>query len=198
MRPAFLWFIGLSMGRQRGCRRYSARTETGGGDSVPGADFLGQPCGNETHESKTASELSFMGHMLMENRNGLMVNSTITPADGRAERYAAKSMIRTPGRPTRARRARHALNPKRRWHRVRTRVMTRRSSSPSCRDSWSNRTWRRTSPDATRRCPNRSPRATVEARRCNAESASSKASAGQDDRPDSASDGARALPPDEQ
>lgn len=34
-----------------------------------------------------------MGHMLMENGNGLVVNAMVTQADGRAERKAAKAMI---------------------------------------------------------------------------------------------------------
>lgn len=70
-----------------------------------GSDFRGQARSNDTHESKsdpdsrlyrkgkTASELRFMGHTLMENRNGLIVNARVTPADGYAEREAAKAMI---------------------------------------------------------------------------------------------------------
>jgi transposase len=69
------------------------------------ADFRGQPRSNATHASKTdpdsrlyrkgktASELRFMGHTLMENRNGLIVNAVVTQADGHAEREAAKAMI---------------------------------------------------------------------------------------------------------
>jgi transposase len=76
-----------------------------GGDDTDGADFRGKSRSNETHESstdpdsrlyrkgKTASELRFMGHTLMENRNGLVVNATVTQADGHAERQAAKQMI---------------------------------------------------------------------------------------------------------
>ena len=68
-------------------------------------DFRGQSRSNDTHASKTdpdsrlyrkgktASELRFMGHTLMENRNGLIVNATVTQADGHAERVAAKAMI---------------------------------------------------------------------------------------------------------
>jgi transposase len=53
-------------------------------DDADGGDFRGKPRSNETHESstdpdsrlyrkgKTASELRFMGHTLMENRNGLV------------------------------------------------------------------------------------------------------------------------------
>lgn len=70
-----------------------------------GKDFRGQSRSNDTHASKTdpdsrlfrkgktASELRFMGHTLMENRNGLIVNATVTQADGYAERVAAKAMI---------------------------------------------------------------------------------------------------------
>jgi transposase len=75
------------------------------GDGGDGGDFRGRPRSNETHESKTdpdsrlyrkgktASELRFMGHTLMENRNGLIVQATVSQADGYAERVAAKAMI---------------------------------------------------------------------------------------------------------
>jgi transposase len=74
-------------------------------DDADGGDFRGKPRSNETHESstdpesrlyrkgKTASELRFMGHTLMENRNGLVVNAMVTQADGYAEREAAKAMM---------------------------------------------------------------------------------------------------------
>jgi transposase len=76
-----------------------------GKDDDDGSDFRGKSRSNETHESstdpdsrlfrkgKTASELRFMGHTLMENRNGLIVNAMVTQADGHAEREAAKAMI---------------------------------------------------------------------------------------------------------
>ena len=75
------------------------------GSGGSGSDFRGKPRSNETHESstdpdsrlyrkgKTASELRFMGHTLMENRNGLVVGAMVTQADGYAEREAAKLMI---------------------------------------------------------------------------------------------------------
>lgn len=75
------------------------------GKDDDGGDFRGQSRSNETHESssdpdsrlfrkgKTASELRFMGHTLMENRNGLIVNAMVTQADGHAEREAAKAMV---------------------------------------------------------------------------------------------------------
>jgi transposase len=76
-----------------------------GQDDDEGGDFRGKPRSNETHGSssdpdsrlfrkgKTASELRFMGHTLMENRNGLVVNAMVTKADGHAEREAAKTMV---------------------------------------------------------------------------------------------------------
>jgi transposase len=75
------------------------------GDDADGGDFRGKPRSNETHESstdpdsrlyrkgKTASELRFMGHTLMENRNGLVISAMVTQANGYAEREAAKLMI---------------------------------------------------------------------------------------------------------
>ena len=75
------------------------------GDDDDGGDFRGTSRSNETHASttdpdarlyrkgKTASELRYMGHILIENRNGLVVSGMVTRADGHAEREAAKAMI---------------------------------------------------------------------------------------------------------
>ncbi|HEX3423714.1 MAG TPA: IS5 family transposase, partial [Sphingomicrobium sp.] len=70
------------------------------------ADFRGQKRSNETHTSTTDPEarlyrkgpgkeakLCFMGHALMENRNGLVVDACLTEANGHAERIAALHMI---------------------------------------------------------------------------------------------------------
>ncbi|WKB54720.1 IS5 family transposase [Eleftheria terrae] len=79
--------------------------DAGGGSSNDGSDFRGQPRSNDTHESKTdpdsrlyrkgktASEMRFMGHTLMDNRHGLIVNAVVTQANGYAERAAARAMI---------------------------------------------------------------------------------------------------------
>lgn len=69
-------------------------------------DFKGQKRKNETHQSTTdpdarllkkgkgkESKLCFMGHALMENRNGLVVDSRLTQASGTAERDAALEMV---------------------------------------------------------------------------------------------------------
>lgn len=69
-------------------------------------DFHGEKRSNATHVSTTDPEtrlykkgkgkeakLCFMGHALMENRNGLIVDAETTCADGHAERDAALTMI---------------------------------------------------------------------------------------------------------
>jgi len=69
-------------------------------------DFHGEKRSNETHASTTdpdarllrkaagqASKLCHMGHVLMENRNGLVVDATTTTATGTAEREAAIAMV---------------------------------------------------------------------------------------------------------
>ncbi|MEO1750580.1 IS5 family transposase [Thiofaba sp. EF100] len=72
----------------------------------PEVDFKGQERSNDTHESTTdadarlfkkapgdKSRLCHMGHILMENRNGLIVDVEITHASGTAEREAALAML---------------------------------------------------------------------------------------------------------
>lgn len=70
-------------------------------------DFHGEKRKNETHESTTdpdsrlfkkgkgkEAKLSYMGHVLMENRNGLIIDTELTTATGTAERDAATDMVR--------------------------------------------------------------------------------------------------------
>ena len=81
-----------------------------GPDAPPGrnaeTDFRGQRRSNETHQSttdpealmarrsnSTAARLCFAGHVLMENRNALIVDLDLTRADGYAERQAALAML---------------------------------------------------------------------------------------------------------
>ena len=49
---------------------------------IPTRGCIRRPAGAE-------AKLSYLGHVLMENRNGLLVRTTVTPADGTAERDAA-------------------------------------------------------------------------------------------------------------
>jgi hypothetical protein len=77
-----------------------------GGGRNGEVDFHGQKRTNDTHASSTDPEarlykkgkgkeakLCFMGHGLMENRHGLLVDACLTLADGHAERVAALHMI---------------------------------------------------------------------------------------------------------
>ena len=82
----------------------------------PTVDFHGEKRSNQTHQSTTDPEarlykkskgseakLAYLGHVLMENRNGLVVEPRLTLASGRAEREAAAEMIQArsaPGRIT--------------------------------------------------------------------------------------------------
>src|SRR3954469_19152744 len=72
----------------------------------PTVNFHGQKRSNKTHESSTDTDLrlfkktkgseaklAYQGHVLMENRNGLVVNATLTCASGTAEREAALLML---------------------------------------------------------------------------------------------------------
>jgi len=74
----------------------------------PTVDFHGEQRSNETHQSTTDPEarlfrkgpgkeakLNYMGHVLMENGNGLAVQTELTQATGTAEREAAVAMIAT-------------------------------------------------------------------------------------------------------
>jgi len=69
-------------------------------------DFRGETRVNETHASTTdpdarsykksrgaASRLAYLGHTLMENRHGLVVDAQVSLATGRAEREVAEAML---------------------------------------------------------------------------------------------------------
>jgi transposase len=95
----------------------SFRPKDGSGEPAdPGRngerDFHGEQRTNETHASATDPEaklfrkgrgkeakLSFIGHALMENRHGLLVDSRVSEANGTAERDVAETMLAAvPGR----------------------------------------------------------------------------------------------------
>jgi len=76
------------------------------GGRNPTVDFQGEKRSNDTHASTTdpdarlykkaegeKSRLGYLGHALMENRNGLVVDADTTHATGMAEREAAKAMV---------------------------------------------------------------------------------------------------------
>ena len=72
----------------------------------PTVDFRGEKRSNQTHESKTdpdallarkgpgkEAKLSYSGNLLVENRNGLIVSSTVWEATGTAERDGAMALL---------------------------------------------------------------------------------------------------------
>ncbi len=82
----------------------------------PSVDFRGQKRTNDTHASSTdpdarlykkskgqEAKLGFLGHVLMENRHGLVVETRLTPATGTAEREAAEEMVQAKRRQKRGR-----------------------------------------------------------------------------------------------
>ena len=78
----------------------------GGGGRNAQANWKGKPRSNDTHASttdpdarlfrkshNTAAIMAFQGHVLMENRSGLVVGAVVTHADGMGERAAALAML---------------------------------------------------------------------------------------------------------
>ena len=78
----------------------------GGGGRNSQADWKGRPRSNATHASTTdpdarnyrksqhtAAILCYPGHVLMENRNGLVVSAVVSHADGFGKRHAALAML---------------------------------------------------------------------------------------------------------
>jgi len=79
---------------------------TSGGGRNRERDFHGEKRRNDTHSSTTdpdarlfrkgkgkEAKLCHMGHILIENRNGLIVDACLTEANGTAERSAALDMV---------------------------------------------------------------------------------------------------------
>jgi len=78
------------------------RKDGGDDDAGSGANFHGEKRANETHASKTdpdarlykksrgsEAKLSYLGHVMVENRHGFIVDAMLTQADGTAEADAA-------------------------------------------------------------------------------------------------------------
>lgn len=86
-----------------GQKSFRRKDDSGSGS---GGNFHGESRRNQTHASRTdpearlykksagqESKLSYLGHTLVENRNGLIAAAMTTQADGRAERDAALLML---------------------------------------------------------------------------------------------------------
>jgi len=87
-------------------RKDDAPPPPASGGSNPEVSFHGEKRSNDTHQSTTdpecrlykkaegqESKLCYLGHALMENRNGLAVDGCATQANGFAERDAAMDMV---------------------------------------------------------------------------------------------------------
>jgi IS5 family transposase len=85
----------------------SFKSKDGSGDDDGGANFHGQKRTNETHASTTdpdsrlyrkslgrEAKLCYMGHALMENRNGLAVGGRVTHATGKSERQTSERLLK--------------------------------------------------------------------------------------------------------
>jgi transposase len=83
-----------------------------GGSRNAERNFLGEKRKNDTHSSTTdpdarlfskgagkEAKLCHMGHLMMENRNGLIVDARLAEANGTAERATALDMIEDNARP---------------------------------------------------------------------------------------------------
>ena len=88
---------------QKSFRQKGSQRDQPGADGE--VDFHGEKRSNQTHESTTdpdarlykkskgsEAKLSYLGHVLMENRHGLLVQTMLTQANGRAERDAGLLM----------------------------------------------------------------------------------------------------------
>jgi len=84
----------------------SFQRKDGGDGEGDGRDFRGQLRKNDTHASTTDPEarlyrksntaearLAYLGHLLIENRHGLIADAMATHADGYAERAAALALL---------------------------------------------------------------------------------------------------------
>ncbi|WP_088279124.1 IS5 family transposase [Ideonella sp. A 288] len=90
----------------------SLRRKDGSDDGKPPEDWRGEPRSNDTHESTTDPESrlyrksnvapalpSFQGHVLTDNRHGLVVNVKASTADGTSEREVAAQMLADVAKP---------------------------------------------------------------------------------------------------
>jgi transposase len=91
---------------QKSFRRRNAPVDPPDDPGNPTVNFRGEARRNDTHQSTTDPEarlfkkttgseakLAYLGHLLMENRHGLVVDAMVTAATGTAEREAALAML---------------------------------------------------------------------------------------------------------
>jgi transposase len=91
---------------QKSFRRRNAPPDTPDDRGNPTVNFRGDERKNDTHQSTTdpdarlfkkttgsEAKLAYLGHLLMDNRHGLIVDAIVTVATGTAERDAALTML---------------------------------------------------------------------------------------------------------
>jgi transposase len=91
---------------QKSFRRRDTHPETPDDPGNPTVNFRGDERKNDTHQSTTdpaarlykkstgsEAKLAYLGHLLTENRHGLIVDTLVTAATGMAERDAALTML---------------------------------------------------------------------------------------------------------
>jgi transposase len=91
---------------QKSFRRRNTPPDTPDDPGNPTVNFRGEARKNDTHQSTTdpdarlykkssgsEAKLAYLGHLLMENRHGLIVDALVTGATGTAEREAALRML---------------------------------------------------------------------------------------------------------
>jgi transposase len=91
---------------QKSFRRRDTPVDPPDDPGNPTINFRGEQRKNDTHQSTTdpdarlykkstgaEAKLAYLGHLLMENRNGLIVDAMVTAATGKAERDAAVTML---------------------------------------------------------------------------------------------------------
>jgi transposase len=91
---------------QKSFRRRGTPPDTPDDPGNPTVNFRGHTRKNDTHQSTTdpdarlykkstgsEAKLAYLGHLLMENRHGLIVDALVTAATGTAEREAALIML---------------------------------------------------------------------------------------------------------
>jgi transposase len=91
---------------QKSFRRRDTPADPPAGPGNPSVNFRGEQRRNDTHQSTTdpdarlykkssgsEAKLAYVGHLLTENRHGLIVDAKVTAATGTAERDAALTML---------------------------------------------------------------------------------------------------------
>src|ERR1700680_1359107 len=89
----FRWFVGLSLDDLVWDATVFTKNRERLLEGAVAEGFFAAVVGQARAHGLLSDELSYAGHVLMENRNGLAVNGCVTQATGRAEPQAAMAMV---------------------------------------------------------------------------------------------------------